>query len=70
MAGKPSARAQCPAGKQLAAHVEGPFVDRCGVLLDPSMLDKSRLAASRFQNQLHIATQSALNQVFSSRREN
>jgi hypothetical protein len=67
--GSPS-RSSRPAGRQLAAHVEGPFVDRCGVLLDPSMLDKSRLAAARFQNQLHVATQAALNQIFSSRRAN
>jgi hypothetical protein len=70
MAGKSPSSSARPAGRQLAAHVEGPFVDRCGVLLDPSMLDKSRLAAARFQNQLHVATQAAMNQVFSSRRTN
>jgi hypothetical protein len=56
--------------RQLSARVEGPFVDRCGVLLDPSMLDKARLAAARFQNQLHITTQAALRKLFSRRREN
>ena len=56
--------------RQLSARVEGPFVDRCGVLLDPSMLDKSRLAAAGFQNQLHITTQVLLKKLFSRRREN
>jgi hypothetical protein len=70
MAGKPPSHSRRSAGRQLAAHVEGPFVDRCGVLLDPSMLDKARLAAARFQNQLHVATQAAMNQVFNSRRTN
>jgi hypothetical protein len=69
-AGRNPSRSSRSSGRQLAAHVEGPFVDRCGVLLDPSMLDKSRLAAARFQNQLHVATQAALTQVFSSRRSN
>ena len=57
-------------GHSLARHVEGPFVDRCAVLLDPSMLGKSRVAAARFQDQLRVATQTALNEVFSSRRGN
>jgi hypothetical protein len=70
MAGKLESWPNKPAGRQLSAHVEGPFVDRCGVLLDPSMLDKSRLAAARFQNQLHVATQAAMNKIFSSHRAN
>ena len=31
---------------------EGPFVDRCALLLDPSMLDAARRSASRFQAEL------------------
>jgi hypothetical protein len=66
MAGKDLGRVS----RKQAAHVEGPFVDRCAVLLDPSMLDKSRVAAAEFQKQLHSATQSLLRKLFSRRREN
>jgi len=56
--------------RQARLHVEGPFVDRCGVLLDPSMLDKARLAAARFQSQLRVTARTLLKQLFSRRREN
>jgi hypothetical protein len=48
----------------------GPFVDRCGLLLDPSMLEQARRAAGRFQAQLHNATDAVLKKVLSARREN
>jgi len=48
----------------------GPFVDRCGLLLDPSMLEQARRAAGRFQLQLHSATDAVLRKVLSTRREN
>jgi hypothetical protein len=48
----------------------GPFVDRCGLLLDPSMLEQARRAAGRFQAQLQGAAEGALKKVFSARRDN
>jgi len=38
---------------------EGPFVDRCALLLDPSMLEQGRRAAGKFLAELeHVAEQS------------
>ena len=48
----------------------GPFVDRCGLLLDPSMLEQARRAAGKFETQLRAATLQALKRVFAARREN
>jgi hypothetical protein len=48
----------------------GPFVDRCGLLVDPSMLEQARRAAGRFQAQLDTAAEGVLKKVFSRRREN
>jgi len=48
----------------------GPFVDRCGLLLDPSMLEQARRAAGRFQVQLQGAAEGVLKKVFSARRDN
>jgi hypothetical protein len=48
----------------------GPFVDRCGLLLDPSMLEQARRAAGRFQAQLQGAAEGVLKKVFSARRDN
>ncbi len=53
-----------------AAPASGPFVDRVGLLLDPSMLDKARRAAAKFQLQLRATAGAALKKVFSRRREN
>lgn len=52
------------------AAVSGPFVDRCGLLIDPSMLEQARRAASKFESQLRGATLQALKRVFAARREN
>lgn len=52
------------------AVASGPFVDRVGLLLDPSMLDKARHAAAKFQLQLHATAGAVLKKVFSRRREN
>ena len=48
----------------------GPFVDRCGLLIDPSMLEQARRAAGKFETQLRAATLQALKRVFATRREN
>ncbi len=48
----------------------GPFVDRCGLLVDPSMLEQARRAAGRFQAQLQGAAERVLKKVFSTRRDN
>ncbi len=66
-----SAREPHTAGrKKLAAAVEGPFVDRVGLLLDPSMFEKARRAAAKFQAQLETIADKILRTVFSRHRSN
>jgi len=48
----------------------GPFVDRVGLLLDPSLMEQSRRAAAKFESELHTAADQVLREVFSRRREN
>jgi hypothetical protein len=43
----------------------GPFVDRCGILLDPAMLDLARQAAAKFEAELVTAASAKLRKVFS-----
>lgn len=45
----------------------GPFVDRCALLLDPSMLEKARAAAGKFQAEIDRITKRILTKVFHSR---
>lgn len=45
----------------------GPFVDRCGFLLDSPMLDQGRRAASKFESELHATASAVLRKVFSRR---
>ncbi len=45
----------------------GPFVDRCGFLLDSPMLDQGRRAAAKFESELHITASSVIRKVFSRR---
>jgi len=52
------------------AAASGPFVDRCGLLIDPSMLEQARRAAGKFETQLRAATLQTLKRVFAARREN
>lgn len=52
------------------SSVSGAFVDRCGLLLDPSMLEQARRAAAQFQSRLNSATEQVLKRVFAARREN
>ena len=56
--------------RKVAVTVSGPFVDRVGLLLDSSMLEKARRAAAKFQIELHATTAGILKKVFSRRREN
>jgi hypothetical protein len=44
--------------------VQGPFVDRCGLLLDPSLLDKARQAAAKFLTELEALTDRFLAETF------
>ena len=45
----------------------GPFVDRCGFLLDSPMLDQGRRAAAKFESELRTTASSVLRKVFSRR---
>ena len=45
----------------------GPFVDRCGFLLDSPMLDQGRRAAAKFESELHTTATSVIKKVFSCR---
>ena len=45
----------------------GPFVDRCGFLLDSPMLDQGRRAAAKFESELHTMASAVLRKVFSRR---
>ncbi len=51
-----------------ADPAEGPFVDRCALLLDPSMLDKARGAAGKFLVEIEEATERIVRGVFRRRR--
>lgn len=62
--------APAPTPRKLAASVAGPFVDRCALLLDPSLMEIARRAAARFRSQLHGKTALILKDVFTRRREN
>lgn len=42
----------------------GPFVDRCGFLLDSPMLDQGRQAAARFESELRATASSVIKKVF------
>jgi hypothetical protein len=48
----------------------GPFVDRTALLLDPSLMDQARRAASKFQTELDAAADKVLRRVFARRRLN
>jgi hypothetical protein len=54
--------------RKLAGVVGGPFVDRCGVLLDPSMFDEARRASARFEEQLRLRAGTIVKSVFGRRR--
>ena len=52
------------------AFASGPFVDRTGLLLDPSLMEQARRAAGKFQIELDAAADRVLRRVFSRRRTN
>jgi hypothetical protein len=65
---EPNRRTRARMGATSAAS--GPFVDRVGLLLDPSLMEQSRRAAAKFQGELRAAADQVLRKVFSRRREN
>lgn len=52
------------------APPSGPFVDRVGFLLDPSLMDQARRTAGKFQAEVNAAADQVLRRVFSRHREN
>jgi len=52
------------------APTSGPFVDRVGLLLDPSLMEQARRSAGRLQLELNSAADRVLRKVFSRRRTN
>lgn len=50
--------------------IAGPFVDRVGLLLDPSLMEQARREAAKFEVQLDAAADGVLRVVFSRRRAN
>jgi hypothetical protein len=48
---------------------QGPFADRCALLLDPSMLEKARQAAAKFQIEVEALAEKVLAGVFKSARK-
>jgi hypothetical protein len=58
------------AGRTSRAIASGPFVDRVGLLLDPSLMDQARRAAGKFEAELNGAADRVLRKVFSRRRAN
>jgi hypothetical protein len=52
------------------SFISGPFVDRTGLLLDPSLMEQARRAAGKFQLELNAAADRVLRGVFSRRRTN
>ncbi len=47
----------------------GPFVDRCALLLDPSMFEQARRAAGKFLVVLDALAEKTLKQAFATRRK-
>jgi hypothetical protein len=67
LAGANQHRRSTRAGRAFAS---GPFVDRTGLLLDPSLMEQARRAAGKFQIELDAAADRVLRRVFSRRRAN
>src|SRR3984957_2188962 len=66
---KPVERKKPGRGK-FAAPPSGPFADRCGFLLDPSLLEFARRAAAKFRTELHVVASAVLAAAFVRRRDN
>lgn len=58
------------AGRGSRAVASGPFVDRVGILLDPSLMEQARRAAGKFEGELNAAADRVLRKVFSRHRAN
>lgn len=52
---------------RVLAAPKGPFVDRCGLLLDAPMLDQARHAAAKFESELVAMASAVVKKVFSRR---
>jgi hypothetical protein len=61
-------RAPVPRSGQRQAEAGGPFADRCALLLDPSMLERARLAASEFRGKLMRLMNRVLRETFQPHR--
>ncbi|MGC1106576.1 MAG: hypothetical protein WA876_08560 [Candidatus Acidiferrales bacterium] len=59
-------RGSQPRAKAFSAPA-GPFVDRCGFLLDSPMLDQGRRAAAKLESELHATASSVIKKVFARR---
>jgi hypothetical protein len=59
---------QRSSGRKSGGVSSGPFVDRVAFLLDASLLDQARRAASKFQGELETAADLVLRKVLSPRR--
>jgi hypothetical protein len=57
------ARQPAPRRHRSGGPTEGPFVDRCALLLDPSMLEKARQAAGNFLLEIEQVTSKTLASV-------
>lgn len=67
-----TAAAQRPASRKvamrgLAPAAAGPFVDRVGFLLDPSLMDQARREAGKFQGELNGIADQVLRKAFAPR---
>lgn len=56
--------------RQTRPVAAGPFVDRVAFLLDPSLMEQARRAASKFQRELDAASDRVLRKVLTRRRQN
>lgn len=67
-ADRPAPARQRERARKPSAAPGGPFVDRCALLLDPSMLDKARKAAGQLLLEVERLTDEILTSVLRGRR--
>ena len=63
----PASRSSMGFGRSSKASTSGPFVDRVGMLLDPSLMEQARRQAGKFQTELNAAADRVLQKAFSRR---
>lgn len=56
-------------GRAGKGPVSGPFVDRVGMILDPSLMEQARRQAAKFQSELNAGADRVLQKVFSRRED-